>query len=137
MNQYRPDISRRYAVSSIRSPLKTGSRPKKTRSVISIIIIVLVLAAGFAYYGWHLHSSAPTKSSIGGRRSASPSFTSSAPVNYCAGNTLNQLILVSISQRHLWACSAAKVLYSSPVVTGVDYLAADLTPPGTYHIYAK
>lgn len=65
------------------------------------------------------------------------STKSSAPINPCAANTLNQLILVSISQRHLWACNSTSVAYSSPVVTGISYLAADLTPVGTYHIYAK
>lgn len=57
--------------------------------------------------------------------------------NPCSSNTLSQLVLVSISQRHLWACNGSSVAYSSPVVTGIDYLAADLTPTGTYHIYAK
>ncbi len=55
----------------------------------------------------------------------------------CAGNKLGQFILVSIKQRHFWACQGNKVLYDSPVVTGIDYLAADKTPIGTYHISAK
>jgi lipoprotein-anchoring transpeptidase ErfK/SrfK len=50
---------------------------------------------------------------------------------------LSQLIKVSISQRHLWACQYSSVLYDSPVITGIAYLAADTTPTGTYHIYAK
>jgi len=58
-------------------------------------------------------------------------------VSPCASNSLPQLILVSISQRHLWACSGADQSYDSPVVTGMDFLPADLTPVGTYHIYAK
>ena len=57
--------------------------------------------------------------------------------NMCTGNKLSQLILVSISQRHLWVCDNSTVLYNSPVVTGMENLAADLTPTGTYHIYAK
>ena len=55
----------------------------------------------------------------------------------CTGNTLDELIVVSISQRHLWACNQGTSAYDSPVVTGISYLAADLTPPGTYHIYEK
>lgn len=67
-----------------------------------------------------------------------PSGTASVTsINACANNSLSQLILVSISKRHLWACDGATVVYNSPVVTGMDYLAADLTPTGTYHIYAK
>lgn len=60
-----------------------------------------------------------------------------APVTMCDGNSFAQLIVVSISQRHIWACNATTVLYDSPVVTGMENLAADLTPTGTYHIYAK
>ena len=66
----------------------------------------------------------------------SSASTSSKP-NACASNSLSQLVLVSISQRHLWACNGSTVAYSSAVITGIDYLAADLTPTGTYHIYAK
>lgn len=55
----------------------------------------------------------------------------------CAGNTLSHFILISISNRHLWACDGAKQEYDSPVVTGMENLPADLTPTGTYKIYAK
>ncbi|MHB1864565.1 MAG: L,D-transpeptidase [Candidatus Saccharimonadales bacterium] len=68
------------------------------------------------------------------RSSSSSSTTANGP---CSGNDLNQLILVSISQRHLWACEYTTVAYSSPVVTGMSFLAADLTPTGTYHIDSK
>jgi lipoprotein-anchoring transpeptidase ErfK/SrfK len=66
-----------------------------------------------------------------------PTPTTTPATNMCAGNTLSQLVVVSISQRHLWACDDTTVLYDSPVVTGMENLAADLTPTGTYHIYAK
>ena len=67
----------------------------------------------------------------------SVSGTSSNGTNPCATNKLSQLILVSISQRELWACNSTAVSYSSPVITGMQFLAADLTPTGTYHIYSK
>jgi lipoprotein-anchoring transpeptidase ErfK/SrfK len=60
-----------------------------------------------------------------------------AAITPCTGNSLSQLIVVSISERHLYACNAAQQVYDSPVITGISYLAADLTPVGTYHIYAK
>lgn len=66
-----------------------------------------------------------------------PAAAAPAAVNNCAGNTLEELVIVSISQRHLWACNQGTQVYDSPVVTGISYLAADLTPTGTYHIYAK
>lgn len=55
----------------------------------------------------------------------------------CSSNTLPKKVVVSISKRHMWACSSSHMAYDSPVVTGVEYLAADRTPVGTYTIYAK
>ncbi len=77
--------------------------------------------------------------------SANPNQTVSNPAaipyadstNHCAGNQLPQLVLVSIKQQHLWACAGNKQIFDSSVVTGISYLAADITPTGTYHIYAK
>jgi lipoprotein-anchoring transpeptidase ErfK/SrfK len=66
-----------------------------------------------------------------------PTTTAKTAASMCAGNTLSQLALVSISQRHMWACEGATPVYESAVVTGMENLAADLTPVGTYHIYAK
>jgi hypothetical protein len=57
--------------------------------------------------------------------------------NNCADNTHGKLVLVSISQRHLWACEQTKTVYDSPVITGMSAYAATVTPPGTYHIYAR
>lgn len=70
---------------------------------------------------------------------AAPAPAASVPVvqGPCGGNVLSKFILISISQRHLWACQAQTVAYDSPVVTGMQNLAADLTPTGTYHIYSK
>jgi lipoprotein-anchoring transpeptidase ErfK/SrfK len=71
---------------------------------------------------------------------ATPAAAPTQPVavNDCAVNqTADRLVLVSISQRHLWACQGSQAAYDSPVVTGIAYLAADLTPTGTYHIYGK
>jgi len=57
--------------------------------------------------------------------------------NYCAGNALSHFILVSISQRHMWDCELDKQVYDSSVITGMEFLPADLTPTGTYKIYSK
>jgi lipoprotein-anchoring transpeptidase ErfK/SrfK len=67
-----------------------------------------------------------------------PAPAASAPVAQgpCGDNTLSRFILVSISQRHLWACQAGTPVYDSPVITGMQNLAADLTPTGTYRIYS-
>lgn len=57
--------------------------------------------------------------------------------SHCKANTAGQAIVVSISKRHMWVCSGTKVAYDSPVVTGMENFAADLTPTGTYTIYDK
>lgn len=62
--------------------------------------------------------------------------SASANANRC-NNSLGQYVLVSISQRHLWACQTNNLVYDSPVVTGISYLAADMTPVGTYHVQYK
>lgn len=55
----------------------------------------------------------------------------------CQGNRLDRFVLVSISQRHLWACQKTKQVYDSPVITGMQAHASTVTPAGTYRIYAK
>jgi lipoprotein-anchoring transpeptidase ErfK/SrfK len=59
------------------------------------------------------------------------------PPTICSPNGLNQLIIVSISQRHMWACNTYNQVYDSAVVTGMENLPADLTPTGTYKIASK
>ncbi|HVX57734.1 MAG TPA: L,D-transpeptidase [Candidatus Saccharimonadales bacterium] len=63
--------------------------------------------------------------------------TSAATTNYCAGNSLDKFVLVSISQRHMWACDGSQTAYDSPVITGMSAHASTVTPTGTYHIYGK
>jgi hypothetical protein len=71
------------------------------------------------------------------QQTSKTSADSEKSTNPCSTNTLNQLLLISVSERHLWACAGTSVAYDSPVITGMQFLAADLTPPGTYHIYSK
>jgi len=83
------------------------------------------------------HASSSTAAASTSSPKKSSAVASSSSTTACAGNTLDQLIIVSISKQHLWACNGASSVYDSPVVTGQENLAADLTPTGTYHIYAK
>jgi hypothetical protein len=62
---------------------------------------------------------------------------STAQSSGCTGNTISQVLITSISQRHLWACDGTTMLYQSAVVTGDMNVVADATPVGTFHIYAK
>jgi lipoprotein-anchoring transpeptidase ErfK/SrfK len=59
------------------------------------------------------------------------------PPGVCSANTRTQLVIVSIAQQHMWACSSYSQVYDSPVITGIESLPADLTPPGTYTVFAK
>lgn len=84
-----------------------------------------------AYKSYQQNSSSPSTSSAPAAAAAAD-----APKE-CANNTLDKAIMVSITDRHLWACQKHTIVYDTPVVTGMEFLSADLTPPGTYHIYDK
>jgi lipoprotein-anchoring transpeptidase ErfK/SrfK len=106
--------------------------------VRATIIIIIALILGFSI--WHLvdHKSVallkhPSVTKTTNTVSAKPKTTPSV----CVGNTIPQEIIVSITKQHLWACSGSIQSYDSPVITGMETLAADLTPVGTYKIYAK
>jgi lipoprotein-anchoring transpeptidase ErfK/SrfK len=58
------------------------------------------------------------------------------PPGVCATNTASQLVVVSISQQHMWACQGYNQVYDNAVTTGA-YLSGTPTPTGTWHIYAK
>ncbi len=55
----------------------------------------------------------------------------------CAGNPAGRkLVLVSVSQQHLWGCDGTSQVYSTAITSGA-YLAGHATPTGTWHIYSK
>lgn len=61
-------------------------------------------------------------------------------VTGCAQNGSGKLLLVSISQQHLWACSSTSVVNQSAVTTGTTEIVNgvdDATPTGTWHIVSK
>ncbi len=112
-----------------RAPSK--ARPKRhNRSLfMSLLVIGVVAFAGVtivkAFQSYQQNSS-----------SAQSLAVADGP-KQCATNSLDKLIIVSVGERHLWACQHHKVVYDTPVVTGMEFLPADLTPRGTYHINAK
>jgi lipoprotein-anchoring transpeptidase ErfK/SrfK len=132
-------------------PRKKQLHKPLMKAVLSIIVVFGL--AGATTYAIKNHDTAVTKpthivqetkpaakaksSTTTPTKTTASTSTASTPPNACANNTLPQLALVSISQRHLWACDGTTVEYDSPVVTGMEFLAADLTPVGTYHIYGK
>ena len=126
-------------------------RPRRKHWLVKLVVLLVILGALGAggFFGWKHFSDKPkkaaqtastTSSSAGTTSTQTNSSTSSnkPAVNQCAANTGGgQLIVVSISQRHLWACQGTSSVFDSAVVTGMENLAADLTPTGTYHITSK
>jgi lipoprotein-anchoring transpeptidase ErfK/SrfK len=99
------------------------------RTTIAILVVIIL---GFSIFQIKDHeSSSSAKPATSIKIAAMPSPT------VCAGNILPQEVIVSITKQHMWACSDTAQVYDSPVVTGMENLPADLTPVGTYQIYAK
>jgi lipoprotein-anchoring transpeptidase ErfK/SrfK len=85
---------------------------------------------------------------IHGDASESPTVTAYAPIakpvaappaastNPCAGNTKGQRVVVSIAKQHAWYCASTKVVYSTPVTTGM-VTPTTQTPTGHFAIRAK
>ena len=117
----------RRQVSEVKRPHRHGH---------AVIGLVLLLVIGFALFaGFRTYQAHQQKPS-------SPAAVAQVAVanqgsKECAGNAEDKLIVVSVSKRHLWACQRHKVAYSAPVVTGMEFIASDKTPRGTYHIYGK
>ncbi len=116
-------------------------KPKRHKFFIFMLVLIIVLLMGWYFStllnpasGKHL-SNNPTSSST----KSSP-VTVSKPVvasNACSNNAIGQNIVISIEQRHLWVCAKNQLVYNSPVITGYMNIASDVTPVGTYEIYAK
>ncbi|HKR82415.1 MAG TPA: L,D-transpeptidase [Candidatus Saccharimonadales bacterium] len=118
--------AQRYATTNYLSQ-RQAPKPKRhfLRKFATFAVLLALLGGG----GWAVYQHNLNKKS-------QAAATQAAAVNHCAGVS-GQLLLISISERHLWACDSGKQVYDSPVVTGMQRLEADLTPLGTYHIYAK
>lgn len=123
---------------SVRPADKPGSFK---RALFTVVLVAAVLAGGYLYANHtpkHVKG-APTSKAVTPIKKAKQTTPSATPaaVNYCQENSLSQLILVSISKRHLWACAGTQQMFETPVVTGDTQYADTTTPPGTYHIYGK
>lgn len=112
------------------------------RSLVLLLVVAVTLMIGYsgfkAVISKESNNVAPPHNVTSSHNTIHSQATAVAPaINYCGGNSILSFVRVSISQRHLWACRGTNLLYDSPVVTGMENLAADKTPTGTYHIYAK
>jgi len=132
-----------------RAQFNASQRPKHKSHIfrnLSMLIIILALASGLLYASknrQHVLKFTPTtKNTVAAVATPKPKTSTNteaelASLDVCNGNTLAQNVIVVISKQHLWACKYNKVVYNSPVTTGYDKYASDITPVGVYHIYNK
>jgi len=117
---------------------KTTARKRQfSKPLISLVLVVVVGGLLWWHFGSGTQAAANTPAKASSKVQAKSIATTKPAPNYCAGNSLAENVVVSISARHMWACSNTQSVYDSAVVTGMENLPADLTPTGTYHIYAK
>ncbi len=82
-------------------------------------------------------AAAPRTTASVPRPAPKPKPTPPAKPSACAANTAAQLVLVSVTDQHLWLCAHTQVAYQSPVTTGAVALPYDSTPTGTFQIQGK
>ncbi len=116
-------------------------QPKKhtlTKIAVFVILVGLAVVAGLNIYSLKNVTTSSSSSQTQVKSSNGSSIASGMPtISPCASNTFSQLLVVSISRRETWACDGNKQMLSTPVITGYEGLASDLTPLGTYHILLK
>lgn len=122
-----------------------NKKQKRRPSMFRILLVVIVVFGllFFVYDKIHPRTIAPsvtstvTKNLPDIKAQKTQSTPAQASYNPCKDNTLDKLIIVSISARHLWACEQSQIAKDTPVITGMSFLAADLTPTGTFYIDSK
>lgn len=119
---------------------------KKKHGYLKWLFLAAILVGAFML--WGNRSDGGTKQAETSVKSAGtlstlseqPAKRSSAAAlaaNHCEGNTLPKFIKIDITDRHLWACEGSKQVKDYPVITGMQQIPENATPPGTYKVYAK
>lgn len=135
--------------SNRRSKRSAAKKPKKHRLSFKFVALLVVLgAAALSFQLSQRSDQSPVASNNQGNASASTAAAqkpntqtdaklAAAPVNHCQGNTIPQLIKVSINQRRMWACAGETSMYDAPIISGMEKHPSTESPLGTYKIYAK
>jgi lipoprotein-anchoring transpeptidase ErfK/SrfK len=147
----RPGSFTNYSYYHAKNDSRSNKTPKaKKRHYLRWLVLLAIV--GVSVYAITNHSSANPANTISTEMknkasSQKPKLTptmsnqvsSAATSNTgeCSSNTLPKLVLVSISDQHLWACQGSTELYDSPVITGIAAHPDTVTPTGTYDIYGK
>jgi lipoprotein-anchoring transpeptidase ErfK/SrfK len=129
-------------ISSKQSRHSTTKKSKKRNShkpVLFLLLLVIIFAVWYFSFIVNPTSNEQLSQNPSNATSKTSQTVVSKPftANVCSSNIIRQNIIVSISQRHLWACSKNNQIYNTAVITGNMNIAADVTPVGTYEIYAK
>lgn len=129
------------------SPRAKKKLPFGFKKILLIAVLLAVPIISFKFHAAQTPTASKSEAAAPAQGSSSASSNSPAPqsaaaapvspVNVCGSNTLEQVIKVSISQRHSWVCEGNKLVYDFPVITGMEAHPETLTPPGTYKIYGK
>ncbi len=124
-------------------PVKRASHLK--RNVLVIMMLALLGFGGYTVLNMSHDASRASNTPTPDSSNKAPAVATmptdktqvATSVNKCSGNDIPQHIIISITDRHLWVCEASKQIKDYPVITGMQKIAENATPPGTYKIYAK
>lgn len=126
------------------APKLTAASPLTAKRFALILAVLIVGFVGFNALGGKaddktIASTTQSQASVVGAKKDKSTPATVAPIakNECAANTLDKFIVISIKQRHMWACTGTKVAYDAAVITGMEKHPSTLTPIGTYKIYGK
>lgn len=112
---------------------------KQTGSIAAKLLFVFVVAV-IVFAGVRVaRTNSQARAVLGGVAPVTAHVTKVVP-NKCANNATGKLLLVSITQQHMWACNGTSLAKQSAVTTGTTVVTNgvdDSTPTGTWHIYGK
>jgi len=136
----RRPMSSVYRQQPAKAPAKNKSR------LLFTIVVVAVAVFGFSIFRNNASNNTVANNNSNKSIKSVPAVLSgnltkdskpAASENNCAGNTLDKMVLISISKRHAWACEKDKQVNDSAIISGMESVESTKTPVGTFKIYGK
>lgn len=112
------------------------AKPARRHGHVLVWLVVLLVVGFAAFAGYRTLRAQQQQPPVSPAAATQATAVAEGP-QQCKDNTESKHVIVSVGERHMWACEQAKVVYNSPVITGMEFLPADLTPRGTFKVYAK
>ncbi|MDB5170350.1 MAG: ErfK/YbiS/YcfS/YnhG family protein [Candidatus Saccharibacteria bacterium] len=131
---YHSDRHLQRTVAPVKPAKKSG---KAKRRLLLILALALIGFGGFRALNMNDGGQQASTTSSGPSKQAAAIATAPTSTNNCMGNDIPQLVKISITKRHQWVCEGDKQVRDYPVITGMQNIAENATPPGTYKVYAK